>query len=54
MAKRRERKNINDYKVIISELKMNPFSVVKIAFLLIGIVPLLSFLHIMMRKTIQL
>lgn len=49
MAAHRERKNMNDYKVIISELKTNPFRVIKIAFLLIGIVPLLSFLYIMMR-----
>ena len=47
MAKAKE-KNKNDYKVIISELGLNPFQVIKVAFALMCVIPLLVVLYIIM------
>ncbi len=43
-------KNKNDYKVIISELGVNPFHVVSVVFALMCIIPLLVFFYIILGK----
>jgi len=49
MRKSKE-KNKNDYKVIISELGSNPFQIIKLAFALMCIIPLLVVFYIVMGK----
>ncbi len=43
-------KNKNDYKVIISELGVNPFRVVNIVFALVCIIPLLAVFYVIVGK----
>jgi len=40
----------DDYKIILSELRVSPFGVIKIAFALMGIIPLLIILYIIIGK----
>ena len=49
MVKKKE-KNKNDYKVIISELGVNPFHVINIIFALMCIIPLLVVCYIIVGK----
>ena len=46
----KKEKNKNDYKIIISELGVNPFHVVNIVFALVCIIPLLSICYIVIGK----
>ena len=46
--KSKKRKKKDDYKIVISELGISPFSVLKAAFALMGIIPILI-LFIMIR-----
>ena len=48
--KKKQEKNKETYKIIISELGTSPFSVMKIAFALMGIIPFLTFFYIVLGK----
>lgn len=50
MEKAKEPGRKSDYKVIISELETNPFQMIKIAFALMGIIPLLVLFYIIIGK----
>jgi len=50
MEKDKSRKTRSEYKIIISELGLKPFNVINIAFLLIGIIPILSILYVIIGK----
>ncbi|MDO8535586.1 MAG: HAMP domain-containing sensor histidine kinase [Candidatus Omnitrophota bacterium] len=46
----KKEKNKNDYKIIISELGVNPFHVVNIVFALVCVIPLLAICYIVIGK----
>lgn len=50
IKEKKEPKNINNYKVIISELKVNPFNMIKGAFALMAVIPLLVLFYILIEK----
>lgn len=50
MRKTEEPERRNDYKIIISELGTNPFHKIRIAFALMGIIPLLVLFYIIIGK----
>lgn len=50
MKKNRKKEQKNDYKVIISELGTSPFRMIRAAFALMGIIPLLVLFYIIIGK----
>ncbi len=50
MQKKREQKNGDDYKIVISELGIRPFHMLRAAFALMGIIPLLILFYIIIGK----
>ena len=45
--------NLDDYKIIISELGVNPFRMVRVAFALIGLIPFLVLFYVRPRISLQ-
>lgn len=50
MKKTNKLEHKGDYKVILSELETNPFQMIRIAFALMGIIPLLVFSYVIIGK----
>lgn len=48
--KKKEKKDVNDYKVVISELGISPFRTIKVAFALMAVIPLLVLFYVIIGK----